>query len=137
MAALKSFRAAKGAYPDASRAWQQDQGINGPPCWRRLYRGDTPSIRRIPKPPTTFSVVGNAFGLLLHQTSGPCIVEVGASKTGWWGQPPPCKLLKSVRLTNAAFLISPGGALPLPRRSGRLLRVAGRDMVPQRFPRSI
>jgi hypothetical protein len=40
---------------------------------------------------------GNIFGLLFHidrnekNPSGQCLIEFGASETGWWGQPQRCQ----------------------------------------------
>ena len=56
-------------------------------------------LRAVPRdPPGTepihyVSFNGAAFGIWIHFEKSPaCIVEIGASKTGWWGQPEPCRL---------------------------------------------
>jgi hypothetical protein len=43
------------------------------------------------------SLDGNSYGLLFHINRGqdnplgiPCLIEVDAKATGWWGQPPRC-----------------------------------------------
>jgi hypothetical protein len=91
MVALKSFRSDKNAYPVLAVPDSRIKELAGP-----LVGGGY--IAAVPVDPSDaeathyVSYDGKAFGLWLHQKSGPCLVEVGASKTGWWGQPPPCKL---------------------------------------------
>lgn len=90
MAALEKYRASKGAYPVLKTSDSYIPELGGPLVGGGYLR-ETPSDPPGSKPSHYVSFDGKAYGLLINlEQSGTCIVEMGASKTGWWGQPPPC-----------------------------------------------
>jgi hypothetical protein len=97
-AALEKYRSARKTYPvfpsadvllsDLKKALVDGGYLNtipADPLWRD-------------KPYRYVSYNGSSYGLLFHvelakaniPKGGQCLIEVGASATGWWGQPPTC-----------------------------------------------
>jgi hypothetical protein len=92
MAALAKYRASKGAYPLLTPLDSPMVGLANSLVGNGYLTAIPPNP--IGSDPSRYvSVDGTAYGLLIYlEGSGACRVEVGASKTGWWGQPPPCLL---------------------------------------------
>jgi hypothetical protein len=88
-AALEKYRADKGAYPvlpvlDSPVTELFSSLVNG------RYLSNIPTASAGGEQIRYVSVDGRAFGLRVVLSNGPCIIEVGISKSGWWGNPPPC-----------------------------------------------
>lgn len=90
MHVLEDYRIAKGSYPvfDAVDVpVEQLLERTGVDFRSGRLKGVDPEARYV-------SVTGQSYGLLYHFTQSgqpvTCIVEFRTSKTGWWGQPPPC-----------------------------------------------
>jgi hypothetical protein len=91
MEALQKYRAAKGAYPLIPATDGPLAELAGP-----LVGGGF--LSAFPADPTGgqkpryISADGKAYGLWLYfERSGACMVEVGITRSGWWGNPPPCR----------------------------------------------
>jgi hypothetical protein len=89
IAALEKYHAAKGSYPILPVPDSRIKELAGPLA---EFLRPIPIDPEDAEPTHYVSFDGKSFGLWLHQKPGPCIVEVKTSKTGWWGQPPPCNL---------------------------------------------
>ena len=98
MAALEKYYAANGAYPVLPIPDSPLPELSGP-----LAGGGYISSVPVDPPPLSqqthyLSYDGNNYGLWVYfEKSGPCIVEVRISGTGWWGPKPnqklpPCQL---------------------------------------------
>jgi hypothetical protein len=91
IAALKKYRAEKGAYPVLKVPDSRIKELTGS-LVSGGYIASIPDDPPDAEPTHYVSYNGKAFGLWVQQKSGPCIVEFDESNTGWWGQPPACKL---------------------------------------------
>jgi hypothetical protein len=92
MNALEKYRASRGAYPILLPALDGNVSeLSGP-----LIGGGY--LDAISQPPGVnssryMSPDGKNYGLWIHlERTGDCIIEVGVSKTGWWGEHRPCAL---------------------------------------------
>lgn len=92
MAALEKYRTAKGAYPlfppalDV-RTTQLTPLVEG--GYLRAIPADPPGA----EPNHYFSFDGKSFGLWLHlEQTGQCRIVVGGPGTGWWSDPPACRI---------------------------------------------
>ena len=93
IAAIQKYHASKGNYPLVPPGYDVRLTELAPFLVGGGYLRAMPADPPGTEPIHYVSFAGNAFGLWLHlERSGQCIIEVGASKTGWWEQPPPCQL---------------------------------------------
>jgi hypothetical protein len=82
MSALEKYRTAKGAYPKL---------INNPVTDLKPALVDGGFLSDIPRDPTDaqpmryISTNGTSYGISSTKNRQPCLIEVGASNTGWWG----------------------------------------------------
>ena len=90
MAALEKHRKAKGAYPVLADGLVVE--LSGP-----LVKGGF--INAFPSDPVGSEFIryvsydGRAYGMLVGFEGGaPCLIEMGISKSGFWGQPPTCPM---------------------------------------------
>jgi len=89
MSALEEYRAAKGSYPVLADV----------PVSELKPLIDGKFLKTIPAnagfaPSRYVSGDGKSYGLLIFMdapSKDRCLIEVRASKTGWWGQPAACK----------------------------------------------
>jgi hypothetical protein len=90
MSALEKYRQARGAYPVLLPALDGNLSELSPPLIGGGY------LSAIPQPPGAFptrymSPDGKVYGLWVRgERNGDCIIEVGISKTGWWGEHRAC-----------------------------------------------
>jgi hypothetical protein len=90
MSALEKYRASRGAYPILLPALDGNVSELSSPLIGGGYLG---SISQPPgAPPSRYmSPDGKEYGIWVRlERTGDCIIEVGRSKTGWWGEHRPC-----------------------------------------------
>ena len=85
-AALERYRADKGAYPVLPVLDSPVTELSGS-LVAGGYLSDIPTLPTGAEQIRYVSVDGRAFGLRVVLSSGPCIIEIGISKSGWWGTP--------------------------------------------------
>jgi hypothetical protein len=89
MAALEKHKAAKGGYPVLL------DGLVGELSEPLVKGGFINALPSDPVGPQFLRYVsydGKAYGMLVGLEGGPCLIEMGISKSGFWGQPPACPL---------------------------------------------
>jgi hypothetical protein len=88
MAALEKYRSARGAYPqlDDNRLTDLKPTLVDGGFLKEIPLHDFPGAL----PLRYISKNGTSYGILSAKNGKRCLVEVGASNTGWWGVTTPC-----------------------------------------------
>jgi hypothetical protein len=95
-AALRKYRVSRGSYPVLlDRPLLELKKILAEDGYLKV---DSTDIAGPDKAARYHSFNGESYGLLFHVDSAgdkspqePCLIEIGAFNTGWWGQPPKCQ----------------------------------------------
>ena len=88
MAALEKYRSAKGGYPqlDDNRLTDLKPTLVDGGFLKEIPPHDFPGA----SPMRYLSKTGTSYGILSAKNGRQCLVEVGASNTGWWAVRIPC-----------------------------------------------